>query len=57
MERGYDTRGMKLEEMRALLADHDDFKNEICRVEEFLSNAGHTYFVVGGSQEQGREFE
>ena len=25
-ERGYNTRGMKLEEMRAILADHDDFK-------------------------------
>ena len=27
-ERGYNTKGMKLEEMRAILADHDDFKNE-----------------------------
>ena len=27
-ERGYNTRGMKLGEMRAILADHDDFKNE-----------------------------
>ena len=29
-ERGYDTKGMKLEDMRAILADHDDFKNEKC---------------------------
>ena len=41
-ERGYNTRGMKLGEMRAILADHDDFKNEKCRVDTFLSNSGHT---------------
>ena len=29
-ERGYDTRGMKLDEMRAILANHDDFKNVPC---------------------------
>ena len=40
-ERGYNTRGMKLEEMRAILADRDVFKNEKCRVDRFLSNAGH----------------
>ena len=28
-ERGYNTKGMKLEEMRAILADHDDSKNDI----------------------------
>ena len=33
--RGYNTKGMKLEEMRAILADHDDFKNEKCRVDTF----------------------
>ena len=43
-ERGYNTRGMKLEDMRGILADHDDFKNEKCRVDRFLSNVGHTCF-------------
>ena len=45
-ERGYNTRGMKLEEMRAILADHDDFKNEKCRVDRFLSNADHTCVFI-----------
>ena len=45
-ERGYNTRGMKLEEMRAILADHDDFKNEKCRVDTFLSNCGHTCIFI-----------
>ena len=40
-ERGYSTRGMKLEKMRAILADHNDFKNEKCRGDRFLSNSGH----------------
>ena len=43
-ERGYDTRRMKLEDIRAILADHDDFKNEKCRVDRFLSSVGHTCF-------------
>ena len=45
-ERGYNTKGMKLEEMRAILADHDDFKNEKCRVDTFLSNSGHTCVFI-----------
>ena len=45
-ERGYDTRGMKLEDMRAILADHDDFKSEKCRVDTFLSDAGHTCIFI-----------
>ena len=45
-ERGYNTRGMKLGEMRAILADHDDFKNEKCRVDTFLSNSGHTCVFI-----------
>jgi hypothetical protein len=45
-ERGYNTRGMKLEEMRAILADHDDFKNEKCRVDRFLSNICHTCVFI-----------
>ena len=40
-ERGYNTKGMK---MRAILADHDDFKNEKCQIDTFLSNSGHTCF-------------
>ena len=45
-ERGYNTKGMKLEEMRAILADHDDFKNEKCRVDTFLSNSSHTCVFI-----------
>ena len=30
--------------MRAILADHDDFKNEKCQIDTFLSNSGHTCF-------------
>ena len=41
-ERGYNIRGMKLDEMRSTLASHDDFKNEKCRVDSFLSSCGHT---------------
>ena len=42
-ERGYNTKGMKLEEMRAILADHDDFKNEKCKVD---TNSGHTCVFI-----------
>ena len=45
-ERGYNTKGMKLEEMRAILADYDDFKNEKCRVDTFLCNSGHTCVFI-----------
>lgn len=45
-ERGYNTRGMKLEQLREILADHDDFKNEKCHVDRFLSNAGHTCIFI-----------
>ena len=45
-ERGYDTKGMKLEEMRAILADHNDFNNEKCRVNALLSNSGHTCIFI-----------
>ena len=33
---------MKLDEMRSTLASHDDFENEKCRVDSFLSSCGHT---------------
>ena len=45
-ERGYDTRRMKLEDMRAILADHDDFKNKKCRVDRFLSSVSHTRVFI-----------
>ena len=45
-ERGYNTSGMKLEDTRAILADHDDFKNEKCHVDRFLSNIGHTCVFI-----------
>ena len=45
-ESGYDTRKMKLEDMQAILADHEDFKNEKCRVDRFLSNVGHTCVFI-----------
>ena len=35
---------MKLEDMRAILADHEDFKDEKCHIDRFLSNIGHTCF-------------
>ena len=45
-KRGYDTGGMKVDEMRTILAGHDDFKNEKCRVDTFLSNCGHTCVFI-----------
>ena len=42
-ERGYDTSRMKLEEMRSILAEHDDFKNEKCRVD---TSCGHTCVFI-----------
>ena len=32
-KRGYDTKKMKLEDMRVILADHEDFKNKKCCVD------------------------
>ena len=45
-ERGYDTRKMLLEEMQNILAEHDDFKNEKCRVDTFLTSCGHTCVFI-----------
>ena len=45
-ERGYNTKKMKLEDMRLILAEHDDFKNEKCHVHRFLSNVGHTRVII-----------
>ena len=45
-ERGYDTTRMKLEEMQTILASHEDFKNEKCRVDTFLTGCGHTCVFI-----------
>ena len=45
-ERGYDTTRMKLEEIRTILASHEDFKNEKCRVDTFLTSCGHTCVFI-----------
>ena len=45
-ERGYDTKGMKLDEMRTILAGHDDFKNEKCHVDTVLTDCGHTCVFI-----------
>ena len=36
-ERGVDTRGMKLEDMRKELASHEDFQNEKTKIEHYLN--------------------
>ena len=40
-ERGKYRNGMKLDEMRAELASHQDFKEEKTRIEHFLNRRGH----------------
>ena len=45
-KRGYDTKGMKLDEMRSILAGHDDFKNEKCHVDTVLTDCGHTCVFI-----------
>ena len=42
-ERGYDTTRMK---MRTVLASHEDFKNEKCRVDTFLTSCSHTCVFI-----------
>ena len=43
-ERGYNVKGMKLDEMRSILANHEGFKSEKCREDAYLSSYGHTRF-------------
>ena len=43
-ERSYDTKGMKVKGMRAILAKRDDFKGQKCQVGTLLSNSGHICF-------------
>ena len=45
-ERGVDTRGMKLEDMRKELASHEDFKNEKTKIEHYLNNRGHCCMLL-----------
>ena len=41
-ERGIDTRSLKLDDMRIILAYHEDFRNEKNALDHFLSQQGHT---------------
>ena len=45
-ERGINTRGMKLEDMRKELASHKDFKNEKTRIEHYLNHRGHCCMLL-----------
>lgn len=40
-ERGVNTVGMVADQMRNILAEHDDFKNEKSLLEHFLIDRGH----------------
>ena len=41
---------------RIILADHDDFKNEKCRVDTFLSSSGHTCVFIPKFHCESREY-
>ena len=45
-ERGINTRTLVAEQMKEILAQHDDFKNEKSRVEHFLESKGHTVIFL-----------
>ena len=45
-ERGKYHPGIKLEEMRAELASHTDFKEEKTKIEHFLNDVGHVYIFL-----------
>ena len=45
-ERGKYHKGMKLEEMRAEIASHTDFKEEKTNLEHFLNDLGHACIVL-----------
>ena len=45
-ERGINTRTLVGDQMREILAQHDDFKNEKSRVEHFLDAKGHTVLFL-----------
>ena len=44
-ERGVDTTGMKLEDMRREIASHHDFREEKTKIEHFLNNRGHICYL------------
>ena len=45
-ERGVDTRGMKVEDMRKELASHEDYKNEKTKIEHYLNGRGHCFMLL-----------
>ena len=45
-ERGVDTRGMKVEDMRQELASHQDFQEEKTKIEHFLNGCGHICMLL-----------
>ena len=45
-ERGINTRTLVAEQMKEILVQHDDFKNEKSRVEHFLESKGHTVIFL-----------
>ena len=45
-ERGIDTRGMKIEDMRKELASHEDFKEEKTKIEHYLNDRGHCCMLL-----------
>ena len=45
-ERGVDTQGMKLEDMRKELASHEDFQNEKTKIEHYLNRRGHCCMLL-----------
>ena len=45
-ERGINTRTLVTEQMKEILAQHDDFKNEKSRVEHFLESKRHTVIFL-----------
>ena len=45
-ERGIDTRHMVGEQMRDVLRNHPDFKNEKSKIERFLEERGHIIYML-----------
>ena len=45
-ERGINTSSLNGDQMRVILANHDDFKNETPRLTRFLESRGHVAFFL-----------
>ena len=45
-ERGVNTSKMNGDEMRKILSEMEDFKNETCRIEHFLNGKGHLFVLT-----------